>query len=260
MKYPEPGRTTINKWVEKKTNDKIKDLIQPPDVDASTELVLTNAIYFKGDWAVKFDKKLTRDEPFTLPTGKKVQTPMMHQTATMAYGQTPVLSGPGNASARAQILELPYKGNRLAMVIILPDSPKGEAMQTVEANLASLPQWLANMHGTKVSAAIPRWKMSWRAYLNKPLQDMGMKLAFTPNADFSAINGSGGIWISHVIHQSFVEVNEEGTEAAAATAVVFTRNGHSARPVEFRADRPFLYLIRDTQTGSILFLGRMTKP
>jgi serpin B len=124
---------------------------------------------------------------------------------------------------------------------------------------AQLDQWLKAMRETKVDIRIPRWKMNWREYLEKTLQDMGMKQAFTGRADFSGMNGKGGLFISQVIHQSFVEVNEEGTEAAAATTVVMKGNG-GTQTIEFRADRPFVFLIRDKLTGAILFVGRLANP
>lgn len=260
--YPEPGRTIINTWVEKKTNDKIKELLKPNDVQGLPPpvLVLTNAIYFKGEWAAQFDKKLTRDEPFHISPDKTINVPMMHRTDNFGYFETPLLHGPKDAAAKAQLLELPYKGERLSMVIILPDSAKPESLQVVEANLSGqLSDWLKGMQKQRVAVSVPRWKMDWRDYLQQPLQDMGMKLAFTGQADFSGMNGRRDLFISLVIHQSFVEVNEEGTEAAAATAVIMARKA-AVQTAEFRVDRPFLFLIRDRQTGAILFIGRIAQP
>ncbi len=260
VKFPEPGRSIINDWVAKKTNDRIKDLIKLPDVQGPVALVLTNAIYFKGDWECQFEKKLTQDEPFHVSPDKTVSAAMMHRSGEYGYYQTPLIHDPNGAAATAQLLELPYKGDRLSMVIILPDSAKPESLRAVEGLLAGrLDGWLKAMHETHVDVRIPRWKMNWRGYLGPTLQNMGMKLAFTGSADFSGMDGKHDLFIGLVIHQSFVEVNEEGTEAAAATAVVMERAG-VACSVEFRADRPFVFLIRDKVTGAILFVGRLAQP
>jgi len=247
----EPARQMINTWVARQTNDKIKDLIGPGVLSAMTRLVLTNAIYFKGNWASQFEKDLTRDQPFTLLDGTKAQVPMMNQQSRFGYGQTDTL----------QSLEMPYKGEELSMVVLLPK--KMDGIKGLEQNLTaeSLAKWLSNLRRREVIVSVPKFKMTSRFSLAQVLQSMGMTDAFTERADFSGMTGNRDLFISAVIHQAYVDVNEEGTEAAAATGAVMrvTSIGPDTTPV-FRADHPFLFLIRDKATGSILFLGRVMNP
>jgi serpin B len=247
----EKARQTINSWVEKQTNDKIKDLISPGVLDAMTRLVLTNAVYFKGNWASQFEEDRTRDEPFTLPTGDKVQTPMMNQKAEFGYAENDKL----------QVLEMPYVGEELSMVVLLPR--KADGLGPVEKDLSAdaLTRWLAGTRRREVIVAIPKFKLTDKFSLESVLTAMGMRDAFSRSADFSGMTGGRDLFISAVIHQAYVDVNEEGTEAAAATGVVMRLT--SALPDRipvFRADHPFLFLIRDKTTGSILFLGRVMNP
>ena len=246
----EGARRTINRWVEKKTKDKIKELLKEGDVDGAV-LVLTNAIYFKGDWAEAFEKKHTRDAPFFVTTDEKVSVPMMHKTADFGYAATEDL----------QALELPYKGDRLSMVVLLPR--KRDGLDALETRLTAkdLDQWLTALGKRKVVVSLPKFTTTVRFELKKPLKKMGMPMAFGPGADFSGMNGTpGDLFISKVIHKAFVDVNEEGTEAAAATAVIMIRGAAPAPPPVFRADHPFIYLIRDRKSGSILFMGRVVNP
>ena len=247
----ETARKTINAWVEKKTNDKIKDLISPGVLDSMTRLVLTNAIYFKGNWARQFKENRTQDAPFTLADGKKIEVAMMNQKAEFGYMETDTF----------QALELPYVDDELSMVILLPK--KIDALDEFEKTLTTdnLMQWLADIHKCEVVVFVPKFKMTSQFSLADVLKSMGMKDAFSSDADFSGINGKRDLFISAVIHKAYVEVNEEGTEAAAATGVVMklTSVGPAAIPV-FRADHPFLFLIRDNLSGSILFIGRVANP
>ena len=247
----ETARKTINAWVEKKTNDKIKDLISPGVLDSMTRLVLTNAIYFKGNWARQFKKDRTQDAPFILADGKKIEVAMMNQKAEFGYMKTDTF----------QALELPYVDDELSMVILLPK--KIDALDEFEKTLTTdnLMQWLADIHKCEVVVFVPKFKMTSQFSLADVLKSMGMKDAFSSDADFSGINGKRDLFISAVIHKAFVEVNEEGTEAAAATGVVMrlTSVGPATIPV-FRADHPFLFLIRDNLSGSILFIGRVANP
>ena len=248
---PEAARKTINAWVEAQTRDKIKDLLGPRDVTTDTELVLTNAIYFKGAWSVPFSKSATKDEDF-VTAEKRLPVPMMHLSSSFNY-----LDGEG-----VQALELPYAGNALSMVVLLPK--KLDGMGDLEASLAGskLDGWLAKLARRQVDVALPRFKLECGFELKDALSSLGMPLAFGPGADFSGITGDHKLSISAVIHKAFADVNEEGTEAAAATAVIMSRAKAMAprTPVVFRADHPFLFLIRDTRSGSILFLGRVTNP
>jgi serpin B len=247
----EQARRTINAWVEKQTNDKIKDLISPGMLDALTRLVLTNAIYFKGNWARQFETKQTQDAPFTLLDGSTVQVPMMNQQAEFGYAQIESL----------QALEMPYVGEALSMVVLLPKEQAG--IGTLEKSLTAqnLAKWLDAMRKREVIVAMPKFKMTSKFGLNDVLQSMGMTDAFSDRADFTGMTRRRDLFISAVIHQAYVDVNEEGTEAAAATGVTMKALsvGPGQTPI-FRADHPFLFLIRDKASGSILFLGRTMNP
>ncbi len=247
----EKARRTINSWVEKQTNDKIKDLIGPGVLDASTRLVLTNAIYFKGDWISQFKKDRTQNEPFTLLGGSTVQTPMMNQKAQFGYMETDTL----------QVLEMPYAGEELAMMVLLPKKVDGIGDLEKTLTAENLAQWLEAASSREVVVTMPKFKMTSKFSMADVLRTMGMTDAFTARADFSGMTGRRDLFISAVIHQAYVDVNEEGTEAAAATGVVMklTAALPEQTPV-FRADHPFLFLIRDKAPGSILFLGRVMNP
>ena len=248
----EAARKTINAWVERKTNDKIKDLISRGALDEMTRLVLTNAIYFKGNWGRQFKEDRTKDAPFTLLSGDKVDVPMMNQKAEFGYMETEDF----------QALDLPYVDDELSMVILLPKESDG--LPEFEQGLAieNLSAWLGELREREVIVSVPKFKMTSRFGLASVLKSMGMMDAFSPGiADFSGMNGKKNLFISAIIHQAYVDVNEEGTEAAAATAVTFkvTSIGPAQTPV-FRADHPFLFLIRDNLSGSILFIGRVADP
>ncbi len=247
----EQARQTINAWVEKQTNDKIKDLISPGMLDALTRLVLTNAIYFKGNWARQFEKKETQDAPFTLLDGSTVQVPMMNQQGEFGYAQMDSL----------QALEMPYVGEELSMVILLPKEPAGIGALEKSLTAENLAKWLDALRKREVIVAMPKFKMTSKFGLNDMLRSMGMTDAFSDAADFTGMTSRRDLFISAVIHQAFVEVNEEGTEAAAATGVTMRvlSVGPGQTPI-FRADHPFLFLIRDKASGSILFLGRTMDP
>ncbi len=248
----EDARKTINVWVEKKTRNKIKNLIPKGVLNRLTRLVLTNAIYFKGNWASRFEKDRTKDAPFTLAGGEKVDVPMMNQTADFNYMETEDFQG----------LELPYVDDELSMIILLPKQVDGLAEFEKTLTLKNLSQWLARLHKRKVIVSVPKFKMTSQFRLAEVLKSMGMTDAFVPDvADFSGMNGKRDLFIWAVIHKAYVDVNEEGTEAAAATAVVvgITSVMPGRIPI-FRADHPFLFLIRDNHSGSILFIGRMMNP
>ncbi|MCJ7776782.1 MAG: serpin family protein [Sedimentisphaerales bacterium] len=249
----ESARKTINTWVEKKTNEKIKELIKPGVLDAMTRLVLTNAIYFKGNWATQFKEERTKNAPFTLPNGDKVEVPMMNQTEQFPYMETEDF----------QALELPYVDNELSMVIFLPKKNDGLNKFEQTLTLESLSYWLGVLQNRReVIVSIPKFKMTSEFSLASVLNSMGMTDAFEANAaDFSGMTGNKDLFISAVIHKAYVDVNEQGTEAAAATGVTMrlTSVGPSQTPL-FQADHPFLFLIRDNKTGSILFIGRVMNP
>jgi len=248
----ESARKTINVWVEKKTKNKIKNLIPKGVLNRLTRLVLTNAIYFKGNWASRFKKDRTKDAPFTLAGGQKVDVPMMNQTADFNYMETEDFQG----------LELPYVDDELSMIILLPKRGDGLAEFEKTLTLESLSQWPARFRKRKVIVSVPKFKMTSQFRLADVLKSMGMTDAFVPDvADFSGMNGKRDLFISAVIHKAYVDVNEEGTEAAAATAVVVgVTSVMPGRTPVFRADHPFLFLIRDNDSGSILFIGRVMNP
>lgn len=249
----EAARRTINAWVAEKTRQKIRDLLQPGDVDADTRLVLTNAIYFKGEWRVQFDPERTTEQRFRLGAGKSVTVPMMRVSARFAYAERDGL----------QLLELPYRGGELGMVVALPAAADGLAAVEDGLDRETLDGWLAALDGRprQVRVVLPRFEIQARYQLARPLIELGMRLAFGSGADFSGMSELGGLYIAKVIHKTFIKVDEQGSEAAAATAVVMTR-GIGAKPQAqlFRADRPFLFLIRDRTSGAVLFLGRLANP
>jgi serpin B len=251
VKAAEKARRTINAWVEKQTNGKIKDLIGPGLLDGMTRLVLTNAIYFKGTWASQFQKDQTQDEPFTLADGGKVHVPMMNQKARFGYGETDTL----------QVLEMPYVGQELSMVVLLPKESAGLSDLEKALTVENVSKWLGGVHKQEVIVAVPKLKMTHKFSLGAVLQAMGMTNAFSSQADFSGMTGRRDLFISAVVHQAYVDVNEEGTEAAAATGVTMKLTAIAPGKVPvFRADHPFLFLIRDIRSGSILFLGRTMNP
>ena len=248
----EQSRQTINKWVEDQTNNKIKDLIPPGLLNAYTRLVLTNAIYFKGTWVKQFDEKDTREEDFTTSFGKTTKVPMMRltgQDVRFKYAKIDEM----------QVLEMPYSGDELSMLIILP---KAEDLAGVEESLSLevLADWQDMLYEQRVDIFIPKFKFETKYFIAEDLKEMGMPTAFGSTADFSGMDGTKALFIQNVVHQAFVEVNEEGTEAAAATGVVMGIT--SARPITpvFRADHPFIFMIINNSTGNILFMGRVSDP
>jgi serpin B len=251
VKDADSARLTINRWVEEQTNDKVKDLIGPRILDADTRLVLTNAIYYKAPWQTPFSEGRTQSEQFQVAADQKVMTPTMHLASDFKY-----LDG-GNF----QMLDMPYKGHDQSMVVLLPK--KADSLAELEKTLTAqnLESWLTKGRERQVEVALPKFKFTQAFELNKKLAAMGMPLAFSDKADFSGIDGRKDLYISNVIHKAFVDVHEKGTEAAAATAVGIAKLSAPPQPaVKFQADHPFVFVIRDNGTGSILFLGRVVNP
>ncbi|MHC4289719.1 MAG: serpin family protein, partial [Planctomycetota bacterium] len=246
----EKARVKINQWVEDKTNEKIKNLIPQGTLNALTRLVLTNAIYFKGNWAEQFDKDMTKNADFFVSSDKTVTAPLMYQKEDFKYGQSDTL----------QLLELTYKGEDLSMLILLPKEKDGLADMEKELTTRNLAEWQKKMHKQEVEVFLPKFKMTSQFSLAETLEKMGMPDAFdVGKADFSGMTGNKDLFISAVLHKAFVEVNEEGTEAAAATGVMMSLSMALEQPV-FRADHPFVFIIKDNNTGSILFVGRVVDP
>ena len=247
----EGARQTINAWVEKETRDKIKELLKQGVLSTATRLVLTNAIYFRGNWASQFKEEHTTDGTFNVSATESVMVPMMHKTEEFGYMQTDTF----------QALELPYEGDDLSMIVLLPRDIEG--LDALEQSLAmeTLKGLLAELIKQKVVVTLPRFKMTSEFSLAETLAAMGMKDAFSlVTADFSGMTGRRDLFIDAVVHKAYVDVNEEGTEAAAATGVVMKLTAMREEPLAFRADHPFMFLIRDITSGSILFMGRVVNP
>ncbi len=253
MSAPDQSRITINNWIADQTEQRIKDLIPPGSISIDTRLVLTNAIYFKGDWMYQFNKRNTRDQKFTLADGTTTKTPFMNFEGALEYAET----------ERAKMLRLPYKGGKHSMILVLPHKTEDLALVEAQMNPASF-QALNRYYQPEVILALPKFKMTLPLGLNSYLRQLGMRQAFASGADFSKMTPTNDLWISNVLHKAFIEIDEEGTEAAAATAVIITIESASPhdkpKPMEFIADHPFLFYIIDDETQSILFMGRLMVP
>jgi serpin B len=245
----ELARQQINDWVSDETEERIQDLIPEGVLDAATTLVLTNAIYFNAAWMDPFDEAATKDGLFFLLDGGQVDVPMMNQSEWMHYAE-------GNGY---QLVERSYVGGKMAMDIILPDTG---AFSTIEADLDTewLDQALSGLEGQQVALSMPRFEFESEVGLTETLQTMGMPTAFGGGADFSGMDGTRNLFIGEVLHKAFVSVDEAGTEAAAATAVIMERGMAPQSPIVISVDRPFIFLIRDLQTGAVLFVGRVLNP
>ena len=301
---PEGNRKRINAWVEERTNQRIKDLLKPLMVNRLTRLVLTNAIYFKGQWAEPFEERMTKPRDFTLADGKKRKIAMMNVNylgsvryaafhADGSFFQTPqwveIRGGPGSppppkpkAKPKPRypdkdglaVIELPYKGGALSMVVIAPNRPDGLPGVEKKLTAKTLAAWVGKLAGRTVNVFLPEFRLETDYSMKPTLQALGMVRAFedprdpTRGAQFGGMTDSRDplrqLYITHVVHKAFVDVNEKGTEAAVATAVAMAPGEAPVMWVPFiptfKADRPFLFLIRDRQTGCILFLGRVTDP
>jgi len=252
-KDTEGSRTRINKWVAGKTADKIPELLKPGVLDPLTRLVLCNAIYFKGDWAKQFDPKATRSADFFVTPERTVQTPMMSRKTQLRSARFDGFSA----------FELRYQGDALSMVVLLPEARDGLGVLESRLNGIHLQAWLTRLDQAREGEAmvhLPKFKLSSKFELQPILSAMGMPSAFGGDADFSGMDGTRNLQISAVVHEAVIEVNEQGTEAAAATAVVMRPTSMPAPVPEFRADHPFIFLVRENQTGSVLFLGRVVDP
>jgi serine protease inhibitor len=249
---PEGARKTINAWVSDETKDRIPELIPEGVIDAMTRLVLTNAIYFKASWLEPFDPALTEDGDFHLLSGDVVSAPMMHSGATRTL---PYYEDDG-----VQAIELPYAGNEVAMMLILPQEG-GFSDFEAGFDAAELNDIVASMQSSAVTVSLPKFEFSTDVALKPALTQLGMPEAFEPGvADFSGMDGSKDLFIQDVLHKAFVAVDEQGTEAAAATAVVVGVTSAPLEPKAFEANRPFLFLIRDRVSGTVLFVGRVVDP
>lgn len=246
----EKSREIINSFIEKETYEKIKNLIPRGMITPATRLVITNAIYFKGLWKWRFKKENTKDMNFYITPKRIVKTKMMHMEPKKARFNYADLKD-------LQILELPYKGEKISMMIILP---KRDTKSIEPLTSTKVREWKMQMRKTKLDAIyLPKFKFKTKYFLRKTLKDLGMPTAFSPMADFSNITGKKDLHISEVIHQAYIDVNEKGTEAAAATAVVMRMTMVPIRYI-FKANHPFIFIIEDKKSGNILFLGRVVNP
>ena len=250
VKETEAARKTINDWVSDQTEEKIQDLIPQGVLNDAVRLVLTNAIYFNGKWALPFEKKDTHDEPFTLLDGSTVSVPMMSQTKTFKYAE-----GDGY-----QAVELPYRDSDMAMLFVLPEAGRFEEIEAA-FSAESVTDITEGLTFQLVNLYVPKFTFESEFNLSETLIQMGMPAAFG-NADFSGMTGDRDLFISDVLHKAFVAVDEEGTEAAAATAVIMELGAalDPEQPVLMKLDHPFLFLIRDNSSGTVLFIGRILNP
>lgn len=249
----EQARTTINRWVDGQTRHKISEIIGPGVLDDMTRMVLVNAIYFKGTWATPFPKQATHSDTFYPGPDTRVTVPFMHVSDTFRYGENDQL----------QLLSMEYVGQKLEMLILLPRDRDGIGQLENDLNTTNLSRWISTMGVAQVDVALPKFKITSEFGLAETLRAMGMEDAFdSGKADFSGMDGQRHwLYISAVLHKAYVDVYEKGTEAAAATAVGIAAGIEPMEPnKQFRADHPFIFLIRDSTTGSILFTGRVTQP
>ena len=252
---PEESRVTINDWIAEQTEDKIEDMIPPGLIKKLTTMVLTNAIYFKAAWALPFEEQDTSEGPFYLLDGSEILVPMMRHTESFSYAR---MDG-------YQVVDLPYVGHEISMTILLPDEGRfGEFEDSLDAALVE--RTLGDVQREEVSLVMPKFEFESQFTLARTLGEIGMSNAFDKRAaDFSGMDGNSCfagdipcLFISDVIHQAFVSVDEQGTEAAAATAVLVEQV--VSEPPELAIDRPFIFLVRDSATGAILFMGRVLDP
>jgi serpin B len=249
------ARKTINAWVAEKTSDKIKDLLAEGTVDARTRVVVTNAIYFKGRWAEPFTTGSTKNEKFTTAPGKSADVPMMHETDRYGFAHV----------GSVKLLGMGYADSQLSMLVVLPDDATGLSKLEDSLSADTFATWTKALTSQRVAVSLPRFKFQFGGSLDAPLQALGLKSAFTSKADFSGIAdpAAGGerLQISHVVQKTWVSVDENGTEAAAATGAVMTVTSMPMGPVaDFKADHPFLFFVYDAKGGRILFAGRVADP
>ena len=249
MKASEQSRIIINKWVSDQTEERIKDLIPQGTIDELTRLVLTNAIYFNAAWQYPFEKDATSNSAFYLLNGDKITVPMMRQAESFGYAE-----GDGY-----QVVELPYDGRELSMLVLLPQTNRFELFEE-SLNAQRVDDIVKNLNTREVVLTMPKFEFESSFGLKKTLTAMGMPVAFSAGADFSGMTGNPDLFIGEVLHKAFVSVDEAGTEAAAATAVIMELTAMPGEPVEVTIDRPFIFLIRDIESATILFIGRVVNP
>lgn len=251
---PENARQTINSWAENRTHSKIKELVPPGYINSMTQLVLINAVYFNATWSKQFDREITRDGQFTTESGETVIVPMMRRIdegARFEYMKTD----------EVEMLQMPFKGERLLMTVILP---KEHEMAALESSLTmdDIRRWKDALKEQRVDVYLPRFRIKSSYSLKDSLANLGMPAAFEKTANLTGISAAGGLFINEVIHQAYVDINEDGAEASAATAVMIgeTASRDAEEAIVFRADHPFLFMIEDRVTGGMLFMGKVGNP
>jgi serpin B len=243
----------INGWVEKKTNDKIKNLVPERAITELTRLIVVNAVYLKARWREPFREENTADRDFFTEDGRKLQVPTMYGGGYLHHHE----------DEEVQVVQLPYwssPGSEMTMVIAVPK--KKDALAELEASLSAqkVDGWIGAFGHGMVHVYLPKWKYETRAMFTEPLKKLGLDELFADEADLSGVSSERGLHVSEVLHKTYINVDEKGTEAAAATAIMVAGAGIPPKPMQFRADRPFLYFIREAKTGAILFIGRVANP
>jgi serpin B len=250
FKEGEKARQTINAWVEKQTRSRIKDVVPDGAVDGDTRLLLTNAIHFKADWLHGFDRKDTQEGAFHVSARSTSKARFMHQEGQFGYHETRGL----------QLLELPYRGKDLSMIVLLPKKVDGLPALEKALSVRRLAGCLKELRPIRLNVVLPSFRLASEFQLRTCLADMGMPLAFGREADFSGIDEKGSLRLSAVLHKASIDVNEQGTEASAVTGALVNAKSVTVSTKTFRADHPFLFLIQDNHSGTVLFLGRVARP
>ncbi len=244
------ARKQINNWIADKTRGKISQILPSTFPDPDTRLMLVNAVWFKGKWATQFQKAATADAPFYLATEGFVTVPMMNLKANFAYADWDDV----------QILQVPYTGEHFSMVFCLPKNSRELAAIEKSLSFRKIEKWSQSIKLRKVMVSLPRFRLVSELELNAPLGRLGLKQSFSDSADFSGITPEKPFYIKAALHKAYVDVDEEGTEAAASTVIIFDESSVADNPIIFNANHPFLFLIRDNHTGLILFIGRVADP
>lgn len=246
----EKSRITINDWVSKKTHNKINDLLSPSSIDNATRLVLVNALYFKGSWKTQFKKELNTKEKFQVAKRDYIETDFMNASINTWYYQ----------DKYAEIVDIPYSNDDYSLMLIVPKCYRKFKKLEKKLNLEIYNNFIAQKEKKRVKLSIPKFNIKSDYDLGETLVKMGLKDAFTANADFSGITEQERLYISQAIHKATIEINEEGTEAAAATAVVMRKTSVLLDNVELKIDKPFIYILRNNKTNCIYFMGKVINP
>ncbi len=248
---PEAARLHINRWTEEQTKGKIRNLLPAGSMGGLTRMALTSAIYFYGKWELPFDSNRTREAPFTLSSGTQVWTNFMFRTAQFSYARIP----------QGELLEMAYAGSGIVFDVILPSPGRGPHELEKLLSADKLLRWIARLNTRRVKVMLPKFRVESQVTLSQALCAMGIRDAFTDRADFSGVSSEKALAVNPLVHKALIEVSEKGTEAAASTGMTYLGALPGGEQVlEFRADRPFLYLIRDSRSQVILFLGRLMNP